>query len=633
VIRKSKKSSDRKNFSVDALMTKLSLTLVRDFQNILTDPCYADTLQAALRRGDIAKVREEMADLKVGDDVSHFKATYQLQSLLKRYRYQDDIYSDQELQQKSINDFLATQDRLRGVDLDNLPAFSRQVLIFARRYIARVLGEYNDEEHRSLCRFGSGASVGVPSRLACLAERWELPISGSPNQIDWFDAEMRETEHVQEYWRAQQDSDPPHERRSIYQSVDSLTLTLVPKTFKSLRAIMPNTTIGSYMSFGLGEMIRKRLKRVGYNISDLQMRHRDYARRGSIHSLYTTADLSAASDSITDDLVRLLFPSDWFEILNRSRIGTVALPDGSVVQSKTFCTMGIGYTFPLQTLVFLALLWSIQVLLYGAKDRFLISVYGDDMVYPSRIHPHVVEVFSSIGFVINLDKTFHEGHFRESCGGDYYRGVDVRPFQPRNGAASVSSKAYEAILYKYTNGLLVRWSEYEIGNTLQLLMSELEALVGRVKIVPKDFPDDSGVKCSLPLSYTFLAEAKIAKPKAVGHGQFRFSYLRLKPKEREEKRHEPYYWEALSGRDLVTVGYSDASHIQEKSSKVICRIDYMTGADLRESRLILRDVKPIETFRSSLSGRRLRRKQTLVVVPNTGVYVRQSGTSRFEDRR
>ena len=422
--------------------------------------------------------------------------------------------------------------------------------------------------------------------------------------------------------------------KATYQEVESLTLTLVPKTFKSLRAIMPNTTIGSYMSYGLGEMMRKRLQRADYDIRTLQVRHKYYAQQGSIHGLYVTADLSSASDSITVALVERLFPRDWVDILTQSRIGAVRLPDGTVVQSKTFCTMGIGYTFPLETLVFLALLKAIERFYFPRDSRRLISVYGDDMVYSSRMHSYVVDVFSRLGFVLNVEKTFATGHFRESCGGDYYRGVDVRPFQPRNGSAVVGKKTYEAVLYKAINGLRLRWSEYEIGTTLRYLTSEVERITGTCKIVPRDYPDDSGIKVSLPLREEFLAEAKIATPKHIGHGVYRFSYLRLIPDLQEETRHEPYLWSALGGPAAT---HQDSNEYKQKtwetrSRRTQKRIAEIVGILDSEPLLQWRELSPVKTVRSKISGRRLRRLQSCVVISHTGSYKRRSGSSCFEDR-
>jgi hypothetical protein len=564
-------------------------------------------------------------------DVAEYKATYQMASILKRYRYQTDIYSDDELTAKAILTFRETQDRLASQNLDGLCELSQAVLDYAAGYIARVLGVYSDEEHRSLCRFGKKASVGIPARKACEAERWELPISGSREQIDWFDSEMSQVQAVQEYWAAQK-AEWGLPDLATYQEVSSLTLTLVPKTFKSLRAIMPNTTIGSYQSYGLGEMMRLRLRREGFDIRRLQHRHRRLARTASVYNMHTTADLSSASDSISVQLLRRLLPPDWFEVLNQSRIGFVDLPDGSTVESLTFCTMGIGYTFPLQTLVFLSLLKAIEATLYHRSDRRLISVYGDDMIYASRMHKAVVYFFEKFGFVINLDKTFDEGHFRESCGGDYYHGVDVRPFQPRNGSAMVRKRAYEAILYKFVNGLLARWTEYEIGRTLQYLTTEIESVTGKSKLVPGDYPDDSGIKCPTLTHWEFLVRDKCAQPRHVGHGVFRFSYLRFDVDLRKENRHGPYLWVALSGAVTPVLDFTGEPALERLHNLPGVLKLFPGEVEEKVSLLITEEDTPIKMFRG-LSGHRFRRTSTYVAISHTGRYTRQSGTACFADRR
>jgi hypothetical protein len=581
-----------------------------------------------IHRGDVTGLRQLGTTLTNEMSTVQFKAVYQIESLLKRYRFSKDYHSDGELQEMAIKSFLDTQSRVADVNLDLLPASTQWILDYAAAYVSHVLGPYSDEEHRNLCRFGRRASVGIPARDACEAARWELPISGSSEQIAWFDSEMSLIPSVQEYWQKQKEE----RSRPTYHEVSSLKLTLVPKTFKSLRAIMPNTTIGSYMSYGLGEIIRKRLKRKGYDIATLQERHKYLARSASQHGLAVTADLSSASDSITRALVKRIFPPDWFDILDRSRIGSVLLPNGNTIVSETFCTMGIGYTFPLQTLVFLALLKGIETIMFHGLDRRTISVYGDDLIYSSRMHTEVVLHFQRIGFVINLDKTFHEGNFRESCGGDYYHGVDVRPFQPRNGSASVSGKAYEAILYKFVNGLLARWSEYEIGLTLDYLTSEIESVTGKCKLVPCSHPDDSGIKCPTLTTWSFLRRAKTAMPKHIGHGVFRFSYLRLISDTRKETRHEPYVWSRLRGGDLQMVYYHRTDHLQDMPTRTQASLDALLRVDIPDPLLITEKEKSPLAARGN-ANRSLRRKVDHVTISHTGTYKRQSGTSCFEDRR
>lgn len=615
-------------YSVDKMMRNLCFILIRDFQSNLDDPLFCSDLASIVKTQGAEEIRKVVPTASASDDVPRFKATYQMECLLKRYRFEKDLYSDQELMEKSIMTFIETQDRIRAVDLTNLSSMTRKVLDLARVYVSKVLGAYSDDEHRALCRFGSRASVGIAARDACEAARWQLPLTGSHEQITWFDSEMSQIDCVQEYWAKQRESDPDG---STYRVVSSLKLTLVPKTFKSLRSIMPNTTIGTYMSYGLGEMIRKRLARKGQDIRTLQMRHRYLAREASRHGLLATADLSSASDSISVALVQSLFPPDWFDILNRSRIGVVSLPNGTTVQSDTFCTMGVGYTFPLQTLVFLSLLRAIEATLFGRLNRRTISVYGDDLIYSSRMHQTVVSVFTELGFVINLDKTNHEGNFRESCGGDYFHGVDVRPFQPRNGSATVDRKTYEATLYKYINGLLMRWDEREVAGALGYLVREVMT-VARCKVVPQDYPDDAGIKCATLGCWNFLQHADVAKPVHVGHGVYRFSYLGLKPKLREELRHEPYLWLALRGIREPLVDFSGHGFPSRPHSLAQWCIDVSTGAaDEGNSPLIWREID--QMTRSKLTGRRQRRLLSYVTVSHTGKYTRQSGFSCFGTRR
>lgn len=629
-----------KLFSVEKMMRMTVASLIRDFQGNLNDSGFCSNLQTSIVNGEIPRIRELLPTPDFNSDVSQFKATYQIESVVKRFRFQKDTYSDADLIKKSIDSFIDTQHRVAAVSLDDVSAFSHTVLDLAAAYIRKVLGLYSDEEHRTLCRFGRRASVGIPAREACEGSRWELPISGSSEQISWFDSEMSQIDSVQEYWIRQLDSDPS---RSVYRETSSLKLTLVPKTFKSLRSIMPNTTIGSYMSFGLGEMIRRRLKRAGYDISTLQQRHKYLAREASVHGQHVTLDLSAASDSISVALVQRLFPKDWFDILTRSRIGVVELPDKRRIESQTFCTMGIGYTFPLQTLVFLSLLFAVQATMYDRLDRRTISVYGDDMIYAVRMHSQVLSVFEEVGFIVNIDKSFHEGHFRESCGGDYFRGVDVRPFQPRNGATHVSKLAYEAILYKYINGLLMRWSEYEVVETLSYLLSEVVRVAGKAKVVPGDYPDESGIKCSTLGCWVFLSKANSAKVVSVGHGVFRFSYLTFKSDLRKETRHAPYYWLSLRGSDLpyhdnfgrtnsqtMGSGQGTFENNRKLSDETFDRINL---ACAERTLLIVRRDLPECAFRSKLTGKRVSRTSTYVTIGHTGRYKRQSGLSCFSGRR
>lgn len=638
-----KKVNRELSYSAEGTMLNLAKCLVSDLQDCLGDPGAFHQLQSALRTMDVPRIRQSVPALDLLEpDAYRFKATYQLQSLLKRYRFQKDTYSEDELIATACEGFLATQSRLAQLKAQPQNLFYEAVLDSAREYIAKVLGEYRVDEHVSACRFGTGASVGVLSRNACEAERWEWPISGSPEQITWFSGNIvAGNPHIMNYWYERMKERGLRDGAcNPFSVVDSLTLTLVPKSFKALRSIVPNTTIGSFMTDGLGRMIQRRLKRNGYDITTLQMQHRKRAYEASIHHQDVTLDLSSASDSLSVSLMERLLPKDWFAVMQDSRIGRLRLPNGSSCEMETFCTMGVGFTFPLQTLVFLGLLKATEKWTDSFRRRNWanITVYGDDMIFDRGIYHNVKLLFKYAGLVINIDKSFDEGGFRESCGGDFYHGLDVRPFQPESGDARVGKNAYEALLYKFINGLRRRWTEQEIPKTLNYLVTQLGTLGMDIKIIPDDYPDVAGVQCqTYHLLPSFLDGCRCAKPKHVGHGVVRFSYLRLTPDKAKEVRHDPYYWVALGGEANPVAYFGNTAFPPEStdSSRLARRIERITGCVgesgglLSESfrKVILRQVKefigPPQQVRDDLA--------TYVTVRHTGSYTRQMGSSCLWD--
>jgi hypothetical protein len=85
--------------------------------------------------------------------------------------------------------------------------------------------------------------------------------------------------------------------------------------------------------------------------------------------------------------------------------------------------MGNGATFCLETLVFAAAAHAIR-----SKT---VSVYGDDIIVDSDKVDDLKRLLGFLGFSVNADKSFSAGPFRESCGKDYYQGVDITPFYLR----------------------------------------------------------------------------------------------------------------------------------------------------------------------------------------------------------
>lgn len=204
----------------------------------------------------------------------------------------------------------------------------------------------------------------------------------------------------------------------------------VPKNFKTDRGICIEPSGNLSLQLAVGQVIRRRLYRVGIKIdgtgeNNAQRIHRDYARWGSMSGECATIDLSNASDMIATNLVRLLLPREWFVFLNaiRSQTTTIESRKGKVkhvhiVQLEKFSSMGNGFTFELETLIFFAISRAVSP---WAK------AYGDDIVVPTYAAAAVVRELTFYGFAVNREKSYLSGPFRESCGGDYHEGSDTRP--------------------------------------------------------------------------------------------------------------------------------------------------------------------------------------------------------------
>lgn len=227
----------------------------------------------------------------------------------------------------------------------------------------------------------------------------------------------------------------------------------VPKNAKTERTIAIEPTMNSYVQKGIGGLIRSRLRRAGVDLND-QTRNQKFALTGSIDGSIATIDLKAASDSVSLSLVDALLPSDWALALKQCRSPVGVLPDGTKIRYQKISSMGNGYTFELESLIFWALCSAVCSDLN--LDRALVSVYGDDLIVPTDAAGPLVELLSFCGFSTNEDKTFIDGPFRESCGKHYFRGTDVTPIYIRKDIDSP-----ERVIWLCNQ--IRRWSRFSWG--------------------------------------------------------------------------------------------------------------------------------------------------------------------------
>jgi len=199
-------------------------------------------------------------------------------------------------------------------------------------------------------------------------------------------------------------------------------IVTVPKTALVDRTIAIEPLLNGYLQSGVDVFMRRRLRRVGIDLTD-QSRNQRLAMLGSYdHSdPYITIDLSSASDLISKNLVRALLPPAWYAFLDAIRSPAYQLDDGVAKRYHKFVSMGNGFCFPLETLIFAS------VCQLYSKTSTDFTVYGDDIIVRQSISAKVLKTLWQIGFRHNPEKTFLKGPFRESCGADWFAGRDVRP--------------------------------------------------------------------------------------------------------------------------------------------------------------------------------------------------------------
>lgn len=205
--------------------------------------------------------------------------------------------------------------------------------------------------------------------------------------------------------------------------VQGNVLFTVPKSTSIDRVACKEPDMNMFMQKGVGNFIRKRLKKFGIDLNDQSINQR-LSQEGSKLNTLATLDLSSASDSISTQLVYLMLPLDWFLLLNRIRSQFTSI-DGEWHENHMFSSMGNGFTFELESMIFYAITRATNYL-KGIRGK--VSIYGDDIICPSLSVVPLTESLSYFGFSVNLEKSFWEGPIRESCGAHWYNGYSVTPF-------------------------------------------------------------------------------------------------------------------------------------------------------------------------------------------------------------
>ncbi len=272
-------------------------------------------------------------------------------------------------------------------------------------------------------------------------------------------------------------------------------LFFVPKTAVISRTCCTEPLVNMLFQQALGAFLEECLaKSFGVSLKTQAGFNRELARIGSENGSFGTIDLQSASDSISWSLVQRIAPSSLLGYFRLFRCESTLLPGGGKMDLGMISTMGNGFTFPLQTIIFACALRAVYQLmgLDSGCPKTQFGVFGDDIIVKQEAYGFLVRSLTKLGFKVNDQKSFNVGPFRESCGGDYFNGSFIR-------GVYITSLETVTDVYSAINRLN-RWSALA-GVPL---VNTIGFLAGRVR--PRMVPVSEQIDCGIQVPF------KLTKP-------------------------------------------------------------------------------------------------------------------------
>jgi hypothetical protein len=340
------------------------------------------------------------------------------------FLYKLEIPYDSSKTQRVIDDFIRTDDELK-----NLVIPTDNISKNARWFTTSVFGMFDPRS--ILPRHGPGA----------------VATGEKPYEKHKFSRIYSSIERVYPFteyfvWSLSQVVDD-------YQSYEDLEIletgtakvVLVPKDSRGPRLISCEPLEYQWIQQGLGRKITSHLEAhkltAGHVNFTNQTINRELALSASADQEWVTLDMKEASDRVSTALVKELFADVpvLLEALLATRTTSTILPNKTEVHLNKFAPMGSCLCFPVEAFVFYAL--PVSVLMNDAhyprrKALERVYVYGDDIIVRREDYAFLLQRFPSYGLMFNDAKCCTAGFFRESCGCDAYKGVDVTPIKLRS---------------------------------------------------------------------------------------------------------------------------------------------------------------------------------------------------------
>jgi hypothetical protein len=377
--------------------------------------------------------------------VQAFRDAYAATKFLSKASFLDTTFDKKKVALEKFFQFeeqcRQTNNRFRNLALD--PQFNGPNVLLLNATvlkIANVLGGFHPEEFFDQANWGPGVTTKLKGSYVSAVNKFHLENGITRGLYSLVGEELFDLAYP--IW-SNHLSHLRGERR--FDFVDGNTIVTVPKDSKTDRVIAVEPGINLWFQKACGSMIRRRLKyRASIDLNSQEWNQK-CAYQGSKDSWLATADFSSASDSISLELVRMLLPPRWFMLLDSCRSKFGIRENHNPLWWEKFSSMGNGFTFELESLIFYAAAASVCEYITGSSTG--VSVFGDDVVIPGVCMELFSDFSAFLGFTVNRKKSFSTGYFRESCGAHYYSAVDVKPVFLKERVRNVQA------VYKLANGV------------------------------------------------------------------------------------------------------------------------------------------------------------------------------------
>jgi len=388
-------------------------------------------------------MRHDLGSISNRSEYTALFAQAQSEKLLKKFISKP----DSEIDEKAYSKFLEANRDMQTLSYDCMwdrPSTSNAsyrafvVLRMASQLCHEILGDGDDVDEVAIimsARHSGGVSAGIPFLDTSLERKWKFPITSTAEAARYFPIFQQTYPELWEAIRRLNWDNPYQEPLTI---VEGSKLCTVPKTNEISRTISPEPTFNMYLQQGLAQLIWDKIERWGLSLSKDQEKHRSLAFKGSITNVLGTIDFESASDRVSWQLVQLLFPRVWSAAIADTRCSKILVKDEWVTMFGV-STMGNATTFPVETLVLWSLAIASQLVKTGdltltkrAVSQSGCHTFGDDVIMPASSVDLFLETTKRLRMVPNIAKSYwNKEYFRESCGGDFFHGRDVRVFYLR----------------------------------------------------------------------------------------------------------------------------------------------------------------------------------------------------------